>query len=148
MTKLSGESMPALIWVAQHRLKLSSANNLESSRAHCVDTNYLSSASNHSINAAYSIPAGSSILRCYNFLDMFTTECPRCGRELGVGETECLNCAAQDRTKFQAAMPPGQTPTPPKHTLRDSVSTKSAPQRRPSIATNIQVIAKTTSILV
>ena len=62
---------------------------------------------------------------------MFTTECPRCGRELGVSETECLNCSAQDQTKFRTAISLGQTPTLPKHTLRDSVSTKSASRRRP-----------------
>ncbi len=46
---------------------------------------------------------------------MFTTECPRCGRELDVGETECSHCAAADEAKASPAPvspPPLSRPEP------------------------------------
>ncbi len=47
---------------------------------------------------------------------MFTTECPRCGRELDVGETECRRCAAADEAKAATAPvspPPSRQPPRP-----------------------------------
>ena len=47
---------------------------------------------------------------------MFTTECPRCGRELDVGETQCRHCASADEAKASpapVARPPARRPPRP-----------------------------------
>ena len=44
---------------------------------------------------------------------MFTTECPRCGRELDVGEVECRRCASADKAKASPAPAPVSSPPAP-----------------------------------
>ena len=39
---------------------------------------------------------------------MFTTECPRCGRELGVSETECSNCVSGSQLGYVTTEPSTQ----------------------------------------
>ena len=51
---------------------------------------------------------------------MFTTECPKCGREIDVGETECPYCTAGAETP--TAGPPEPAPVP---------AAQRPPQRRP-----------------
>lgn len=58
---------------------------------------------------------------------MFTTECPRCGRELDIGETECRRCASADEAKASPApVSPPPSPQPP----RAKSAAKTAPPPR------------------
>ena len=64
---------------------------------------------------------------------MFTTECPRCGRELEVGETECRRCAAADEAKASPAAvspPPSRRPPRPEPPVAEAAPpprTRAAP---------------------
>ena len=54
------------------------------------------------------------VRQCYNSFrkDMFTTECPKCGREIDVGETECPYCGTG--AEAQTANRPAPAPAAPR----------------------------------
>ena len=56
---------------------------------------------------------------------MFTTECPRCGRELDVSEVECPNCTSTDQPTSQTKTPPTRIPKKP--TLPRPVPSQESP---------------------
>ena len=63
---------------------------------------------------------------------MFTTECPRCGRELEVGATECPHCDSVDEPKAQAAAVRPRPETRSESTPRTKPLPKSVPRPRPA----------------
>ena len=56
---------------------------------------------------------------------MFNTECPRCGRELDVGATECRHCASADEAKASPA--PVARPPAPRPPRPEPPAAKAAP---------------------
>ena len=58
-------------------------------------------------------------------VDMFTTECPSCGRELDVSEVECPNCTSTDQPTSQTKAPPARILKKP--TLARPVSSQKSP---------------------
>ena len=58
---------------------------------------------------------------------MFTTECPRCGRELDVGEVECRHCASADETRDSPPPAPVSAPPSPERPRPEPVARADPP---------------------